>query len=185
MVHISEMALRDNSPIPRDRYHINAWAECIDVDGQPGDSDWNVITPLWRKYHEVFIYKVRYRDRRHMARVAFQKRFRSAPGVVCSEEGALGCSLEIGTQDIVVPSRIREALDTALDDEATPDGDPFIDDSAEWRTMRQLSCGFYYKWDWPNGEPDEDWLDARVNGAAVSAESYCTRPGRATTALFW
>ena len=42
-----------------------------------------------------------------------------------------------------------------------PAGDIIPDDVTAWRTLRHLAAGFYYKWDWEDGEEDLDWLRAR------------------------
>ncbi len=161
MAHIAEMALKDNSPLPRNQNHLNSWSECIDVDGQPGQSDWEVVRPLWEKYTSKRIFASSYRDRRATIRKAFQKRFRTSPGVVCSEQGALGCSLEVIGRELKIPDIITQTLEQVQDTEETPSGDAFIDDAAKWRGLQQVSSGFYYRWDWPDDEPDVDWLDAR------------------------
>ena len=179
MAHIAEMALRENSPLPRDRNHINAWAECIDVDGQPGDTDWKTVVPLWKLYNDESVFRSRYKDRRTRIRKAFQQRFRTSPGVVASVEGALGCSLELLKMPLLTPPSIENALELAVDEEATPDGDVFKDDSSQWRALRQISAGFYYRWVWPDGEADEDWLDARYEWSrCVRRElSYSAKQG--------
>lgn len=163
MAHIAEMTLREASPLPRNRNHLNAWAECIDVDGRPGQSEWEVVRPLWNKYNQggpgIWFYN--HRQRRAKIREAFQQRFRTTAGVVCSEKGALGCSLEVTGRVIDVPDAINEIIEESIANDMTPDGEPFQDDSSKFRALKNVCAGFYYKWVWPDGVIDEDWLDAR------------------------
>ena len=46
---------------------------------------------------------------------------------------------------------------------ASVDGEEYYeDDISKWRALRQLSCGFYYRWAWEQvGGRDEEWLEKR------------------------
>jgi hypothetical protein len=44
-----------------------------------------------------------------------------------------------------------------------PNGDPIPDPLARWRIGRCLSMGFFYRWVWPGGVEDREWLSARRN----------------------
>ena len=159
--HLAELCLRDNSPVPRDRYHLNCWSECIDVDGRPGQTEWRQLGPL-AKWAGMDLSTVRGQRRKEMVRKAFQKRMRSAPGVVASKEGSIGCSLNIQrVRDLVVPDDVTQMMRAVSDAGIDPAGDIIPDDVTAWRTLRHLAAGFYYKWDWEDGEEDLDWLRAR------------------------
>ena len=109
MGHLAEMSLRDSSPLPRTSADLVAWGRCSDVDGEPGGADWTMVIPLWDRYNEESIYSMRGAARKATMRKSFAKRFRSAPGVVASEQGALGCSLEIHTRPLAVPEELARA----------------------------------------------------------------------------
>ena len=179
--HLAELALREKSPVPRDSHHLRAWKECLDVNGRPGVSEWSMFSPVWKAaFPDLDLTSVRGAERQALAREAFQKRLRSAPGVVASTEGSLGCSLQIRLVDLETPLLVADHLQNLVDNGEDPAGEIAADEITVWRMGRQLSQGFYLVWDWPNGIVDEEWLDARrewnrnVRSALLnhSAEGY-------------
>ena len=160
--HLADMALRERSPVPQDKHHLRAWSECLDVGGKPNPSDWTTIAPLWEaEYPSTSVHQAAGASRLGLIRRAFQSRLRSAPGVVASTEGSLGTSLRIRALDLEVPQAVQDALAGVEADGILPDGEVLEDDLAVWRARRQISQGFYYVWDWPDGVVDEEWLTAR------------------------
>ena len=148
--HLAELALREGSPLPRDKYTLEAWARILDAGSEPMASDWGSFTPLmgvdiWDK---------------PVAREAFMKRLTRTPGVVCSSNDHVKASLRmIGHKKLPYP---KNEMSLAASGER-PDGHIFEADIEEWRCLRQLSLGFYYKWDWGGREPDTEWVEARNN----------------------
>lgn len=167
--HLCAIALKVWSPLPLSKHEVDAWARCIDVGGQPTPTDWLTVRPLWDwAYPGVAMESYRGGARQDMIRDAFQKRFSSAPGVVCSTEGAVRASLVLHGIRLEVPSKIRELLAGVESTGEDPEGEPIPDDADMWRIERELSQGFYYKWDWPKDKDgniivDEAWLTARKN----------------------
>lgn len=164
--HLSRLALKHLSPVPRDEHDLDAWSECIDVEGTPADLHWKRIEPLWRIFtkeaaHKNSMFDLPYDNRRTAVRKAFQERLRSSPGVVATEEQAVKCSLVIHAHKIMVPKKIEDAIKAAVEDGLDPAGEPLPDAISEARISRQLSAGFYYLWDWPHGIEDRDWMVAR------------------------
>jgi len=165
--HLLLLALRHNCILPLDAHkhsggHLHAWAEVIDDKGQPERSHWFAIAPLMRAFGEGEM-PGKVSERRDYARRAFQRRLETAPGVVCTKKTALAASLNIGVLDLEVPEVVRAALDGVNLSGDLPNGDPIVDDITKWRALRQISAGFSYYWDWPNGVVDWDWLDAKRN----------------------
>ena len=163
--HLADWALRQRSPLPRLGDELVAWSACIDVDGQPGPMDWQHVEPLFQWATGIqSMNRFRGDERKKKIRHAFQKRLRSAPGVVATKEGSLGSSLLIQTLDLELPGAVVAKL-LEVADGIQPDGDGFFpDDISQWRSARQLACGFYYRWAWEKtdkGEKDHEWLDAR------------------------
>lgn len=178
--HLAWMALRQESPLPAewgvDGEHLshsaknvlNAWAQCLDVDGQPAMSDWADFLPLWLKYypHRPMSSAVG-KERVALARQAFQKRLRTCPGVVVSQASALtDVLLFLRGVDLEMPDDVLDALSVAETDGIDPDGNVIPDEVALWRIQRQLAQGFFYVWDWPtdsDGRPvvDVEWKVAR------------------------
>jgi len=168
--HLAELALRENSPLPRDGAHLDAWAESIDVDGRPNEHHWRMIQPLWDFYRaehsELRPIQFYHGERKQeMIRTAFQTRLWSSPGVVATGKGSLGCSLLIHTsKDPEPPEDVKNALLALKTDEETPDGEILEDDIAMWRAARCISQGFWYRWAWertPSKVEDTEWLMAR------------------------
>jgi hypothetical protein len=161
--HLAEICLRERSPVPRDRRHFGIWQACIDVDGRANRDAWQVIQPLWNRHtgDDSSPLHVRGSKRQEIIRQAFQSRLRSAPGVVASKAGALGCSLRITQIKHYLPIKVLSLLEALEEHGELPDGDVAADDIAVWRAHRQLSQGFYLRWHWPNNQPDNAWLDAR------------------------
>jgi hypothetical protein len=75
-------------------------------------------------------------------------------GVVATAESALGTSLLIRRRKLTTPSGILSLIDNALEGER-PDGEQFQEKLQAAACARQLSCGFYHRWRYPKGEPEE------------------------------
>ncbi len=160
MSHLAELALRDGSPLPLQREHLNIWCRCLDVDGMANRYDWRWLQPVG-EWDGVDLSALRGRQRVERARQAVRSRLRSAPGVVATREGSIGCSLYLlPDTDIEIPDYIQLLLEQAAEG-IDPEGEPILDDLAAWRIQRHLTAGFYYRWLWPGGVVDEPWLDAR------------------------
>ena len=70
------------------------------------------------------------------------------------------------TLKVEVPAPVQVALDQLEESWQRPDGEELVDALTKARCARELSCGFYYRWRWPRGEPVaviERWLEARKN----------------------
>ena len=165
--HLAELALGDGSPLPLDPFDLLAWANCIDSDGVPTDSDWytlasgeHFLPATW----EGLAFDPEGGDtaRRAVARARFQRRLTTTPGVVATDSASVGASLVF----IERPARLPPELATVIRQvEATwcrPDGEEMDSPLAKYRLDSQLSAGFWYRWVWPNGEPDTAWVEARA-----------------------
>jgi hypothetical protein len=64
--------------------------------------------------------------------------------------------------DYVVPNIIRTSLRNLESTWTTPSGEEIEDALAMERYRQQILAGFYYEWDWPNGQVDWEWLDTRA-----------------------
>lgn len=156
---LAAVALGARTPLPINNTVLRGWCSWLDDTAEaPDPSAWGVIRPLVT----AFAPPPAHRTMRETARLAFQARFRSAPGVVASTDGALGVSLQIRTlRSPELPSAVLEQL-AVVEAGGSPDGDEVYEDElAEARARRQLACGFWYRWEWGPDGPDEPWLDAR------------------------
>jgi len=128
------------------------------VDGQPSHRDWRLVSKLseW-----AGLGRLEGPGRQKKARQAFRKRLETCPGVVCTQESSIGTSLILHQiRDIEIPDVVKQGLQRVSSGE-DPAGNVLEDDIAMWRASRQVSTGYYYRWLWPHGVPDFDWLDAR------------------------
>ena len=155
---LAAVALRGRSPLPRTRAHLTAWCDWIDDDQIPNAMSWRILWPLIQAFGPppgLHTHQAR-------ARLAFGARLRSCPGVVASEEGALGVSLRIRKlHHPRPPASVAEAQRMLSNRGERPDGEVMEDDLAETRVRKQLSCGFWYRWDWGEDGPDLEWMEAR------------------------
>lgn len=94
-------------------------------------------------------------------RKGYSRRLLETPGIVGSSVAAVDSELIIRERPLALPAEIRGILQTLRRDYVTPWGEELENADALWRIVRQLASGFYYKWVWPTGKPDVEWLEAR------------------------
>jgi hypothetical protein len=166
--HLSEWALRGGSPLPRPSVPQGAaalqnWAAAIDADGRPASHNWDWCQPLWDWYgHRGNILAAVPDERKEGVRKAFQTRLSITKGVVTTEESSFGASLYLEKLKFIMPPEVFAAMDKVEQTKCKPDGEPIESPVDQWRILRQLSLGFWYRWKWPNDRPDHDWLMARA-----------------------
>lgn len=158
--HLSELALKKHSPLPVNYRDLEDWAAALDVTKKdpmpPGallqlcsqeELKQIAVTPM---PHDAQVY----------VRQAYRRRMVETPGVVATEESALGTSLIIRGLRPLVPAEVQAAL-TNLRNTWEIDGEELMDAMSVARVARQLACGFFYRWVWPDGKKDYEWLEAR------------------------
>lgn len=151
--HLCELALRERSPLPRDKHNLSAWARVIDPRNEPLPSDWDA----------VYLFDQSYTYDQEVVRAAFRERLTTTPGVVCSSSDLVQSSLRfILHHNLPFDRRLYASATTTQEGLGTrPDGIVFDEPVEEWRCKRQLSAGFYYYWDWGDREPDQEYIDRR------------------------
>jgi hypothetical protein len=146
--HLIELALRKNSPLPGGYRELKDWAGALDVK-----PEYRMLPGVLKKFCHTESEPVR---------EGFRRRVVETEGVVATEHSALGTSLVIRRQAPKVPQRVAAALGEVQSNWAI--GEEELSSSLEIaRVLRQLACGFYYRWAWPGDEPDYEWLDARAS----------------------
>lgn len=176
--HLAEWALRENSPLPRvseGRYlsHLEAWAETTEAAGRPGVEHWATVWPLVQTFGDVAPHvaaAAQGLERVAIARRAFRARLASAPGVVMTTESSIGTALEIDVRAPQIPPEVRKLLLDVEESSQRPDGEELVDDLARATCRRQITAGYYLRWDWPGGVVDRAWLDARAAWARCVRE---------------
>lgn len=150
--HLSEIALRKYSPLPTHDNDIDIWGSVLNADGEPDDKAWAVLRDLCPQAadkHDV-----------DMMRAAFRKRMATTPGVVSTITSSCDAEIVLSAAYPDTTMEIRQHMARLAEDWVLPNGESVVDALHMHRAATQMSCGFYYIWDWP-GEPDEDWLHAR------------------------
>jgi hypothetical protein len=140
-------ALRGKSPLPLNYREAADWASAIDAKPRtpiPAGALVQLCAPG------------------ETVREGYRRRLRQTAGVIRTEEGAIDTSLVLRRVPIQEPPELVKML-AELDDAWCLDGEYFESILTYTKARRQLSCGFYYRWNWPDGIPDTEWLEARAN----------------------
>lgn len=155
--HLVELALRGGSPVPIAFRDADDWSRALQAGGDfaPG-----ALLELMGPRFGYDVVKAHGDDVRQAARVIYRARLTSTTGVVATSDSAAACDLEISVREIIRPPNIDIALKKlrrtwTIEDEQLQDAKDVA------RVARQLACGFYYRWAWPDGVKDEEWLEAR------------------------
>ena len=149
--HLIKHALPTHCPLPLHWQELVEWSEALD-EGIP-DTKRRPAGALSRFCREG-----------ENTRQGFRRRLTETPGVVATAETSCDASLYIFER---LPSRVPEEVVQAFHrlrtTATTPSGDELTDQMNVWRRGKELAYGFFYRWIWPNDEPDLEWLDARRN----------------------
>lgn len=156
--HLAAFALRFASPVPLDPEVVKEWGRALDA------GNW-LANPGALK--ELCQGKEHVRD-------GYRRRLHESPGVVHTTRAPIDAKLEITERPVDVPPEVATLLATVrttwvrpdyLADGGEPgDGEELTDQFALGRCLRELACGFFYRWTFPRGEPEElvrAWLKAR------------------------
>jgi len=157
--HIVHWCLGPLAPTPKDFNTLTEWSMVLDEQR----NDEQRIAPgalidLCTAEERADEYPL---DPLRTIRRAYRRRLTETPGVVATQEGALGTSLRIDS--IVTPMpEIEDAVIGLRRDWVRPDGEVCIDAIEQWRHLREVACGFFYRW---NPAPPQEWLTRRRNWA--------------------
>lgn len=155
--HLIQFALRDNSPLPRGFRERKDWAQALDVSDDPMPAG-----QLVRFVHASDVQDDETPESQPSIRRAFRRRLVETRGVVSTSEDSLGTSLIVQALYPKVPDHIQERLED-LRVSGEHEGEVLEDPTALYRVGKQLACGFYYRWVWPDDVVDYEWLEARAN----------------------
>jgi hypothetical protein len=143
--HIAEWCLGRMCPLPMTWQELSDWADALD---EKVDEDKRVSPGAL----------MRFCSEGENARQGFRKRLTETPGIVASKTEELGTSLRIQKLDLQLPQKVKVLIDEMRQTWSTPDGDIIAEAVDLWRHVRELSLGFYYKWD---PAPPKYWLETR------------------------
>lgn len=193
---MSAMCLKDSSPVPLDSQVAREWASALDPDDEwradPGAlMDMLVETGCQQQGENIY--------------VGFHRRLTETMGFVATRDSAITAGLEILERSPAVDGSSSWSEDdvpntprpdpTAPDGEGwpgvatclesirngvRPDGEELLEDGAFAiaRCAREMASGFFYRWVFYNGEPDElikRWRQARKNFRKAQREALKQR----------
>lgn len=153
--HLIELALRKGSPLPIGYMELLDWSEALDPSDCPRPP--GVLLRLCGEDQKPSDSAT---DLQTAAREAFHRRLVETTGVIVTGEGSCRASIIIRGRFPTLPASVRNALALLRRTWAIGD-EEFSDAPSLYRAARQLALGFYYRWDWPGGVKDEEWLRAR------------------------
>lgn len=160
--HLIALALRNSSPLPHTYYELRDWAGAIDVG------------PEYRMRPGVL---QQFCGEQETVRDGYRRRLVQTQGVVATEENTLGTSLVVSELRPSVPKTVTQALNTLRKTWAIGD-EEFMQATEVASALKQVACGFYYRWDWPGGVVDHEWLEARREWhAEVRKKLQCAAEG--------
>jgi hypothetical protein len=153
--HIAEWCLGLAAPVPLDRYELESWCQALDEEGQWSDCRRppGALLELGPGDNPRDIYR---------------RRLIETPGVVASQGQGCPASILISPWGVKPPVKIQEALKLLRRKWELPDGQQIISAADLWRHAREISLGFWYRWD-PLPPPLE-WLEIRREWCAYVRE---------------
>jgi len=147
--HIARLTLGDGSPLPIVDSELSDWGKVLDhglADGERIDAG------ALRRFCT---------NDQEPVREGFRRRFVETPNVIVSRESDLATGLTLLERPLKVPAQVGQLLDEMRKGRRTPSGDVILTGLEMQRHCKELACGFFYRWVWPDGIPDLEWLAAR------------------------
>lgn len=153
--HLMELALRKSSALPRPWPELDDWSRVIDanVDEERRMPPGALVLLGADKPCAPTVEAVR---------AAYRERLLATPGVVSSAANALPMTLTLRAVRPKISPEVRAAIAKLENTWTRPDGEEIESPLAMAKVLREMCFGFYYVWDWPNGEPDLEWMTARA-----------------------
>lgn len=173
--HLAHRALGASAPVPRGQ-ELEAWDTVLANDYR-SPADVASVKPLWQ-WAEVTKNKpfpkagtVLPDEVVAYLADAFGERLQTCPGVVLTQDLSCGASLYINQMQTTGENPVFRKLWVMAEEIAKtykdPEGTLLCDDAEIARTAKRLSLGYYYKWEWPSGSVNHEYLDIRQNWGRV------------------
>lgn len=157
--HISNWCLRASSPVPRDFRTLVEWSAALD-DQREGNIEPGALIQFCSPEERAED------DPLRGVRRGYRRRLTETPGVIATQESALGVSLRIDPF-IVRDRQISHAAAELKRTWERPDGVELVDVFDIWRCIREIGVGMYYRW---NPAPPREWREARKAWASAVRE---------------
>ncbi len=146
--HLSSWALREGSPLPLKKEIVESWALAID--------------PIDMKAPAGALLK--FCDVGERVEHGFHRRLAETPGVILTKKSAIDAALVLTKRrPPVMPETVKAALESVRNF-VRPDGEELVEAMEVAKCAREVACGFYYRWTFPNGEDETTirrWLSVR------------------------
>jgi hypothetical protein len=147
LCHLAALALREGSPLPLDTNEAERWSLATDPTIEGADE--GALRSL--------------AEGDETATHAIHRRIVETPGVVSTTDTSVDVKLTLEEAEVFLPESLKEHIRTALRGQR-PDGEELTTDLEMAEVAMQLSCGFFYRWKFPRGEPEDliyRWFEAR------------------------
>jgi hypothetical protein len=141
VAHLMAFALRDRSPLPLDSREVKVWGTALN----PGvnQADPGALLRMCEPGEPLYR--------------GFRRRLVETEGVVATQEGAIATPHYIyGRYPGPMGAELLKDLKELREDWLRPDGEIQTDIFEQSKTLRELICGFYYRWIFPRIERTPD-----------------------------
>lgn len=159
--HLAALSLKEGSPLPLDPDVVDEWSMALDPSDWPAPAGELIKLGANDADHVPSDGECSYTD----LCLVYGRRLVSTLGVVATMESAVGASLNLyERRPPSIPSSVKALLEDLRTGWIRPDGEELVDILSVAKSARELSCGFYYRWIFPHGEPNhliEEWFAAR------------------------
>ena len=150
IAHVIAISHGDHSPLPLVDGDLDVWASALDhgiepnMRAQPG-----ALLRLCREGEDYY--------------QGFQRHLAETPGIIIMRETDLNVGLNIFERRLKAPppKGVGEHVAKMRKTWKTPSDDVIISGLEMARHVKELAAGFYYRWTWPDGRPDTEWLAKR------------------------
>lgn len=176
--HLAELALREETPIPLVDDLLDLWASVLSAEGEPNGRAYYHLRPLakWAGVPEPKE-DCKEAEKKAAFQNAYSERWHQTPGTVNTSGSSCDARIELRGHRFALPDALKDAMREARSGWVRPDGVEIVDGLDMARVMKQMSMGFYYIWDWPDGEEDKDYVEAR-RAWGRGAHGWVERHGR-------
>lgn len=161
--HFLKWTLGERAPVPLTFGELQEWAEALDQN----KSDRDRTRPIGYLRQLMNYEESTLADEATGARRAFRRRVVESIGVIATSENIVGSSLTLEARDHAVDPEVDAAFRNLRIKWELPDGQPSNDSLAVYRKGRELSLGFFLKWD---PVAPKEWMARRKEWAKQCRE---------------
>ena len=154
--HILEWTHGMGRPLPNSQAELEEWCLALDEKVPVFARKKAGAMALFCNTEELGLLNTA--DEMRAVRQGYQRRLVETAGVIHTKEAFVGASIQIASLDITPDIQILSCFQMLRHDWCRPDGADLANPVEIYRHARQLSLGFYYRW---NPTPPPEWIEAR------------------------